>query len=278
MNPLEKYVKELYDIRSTGAATQETAYYPALSNLLNEVGKTLRPKVRCIISLKNRGAGLPDGGLFTPDQFQKTAKEPLPGAIPARGAIEVKPAIEDAWLTAEGKQVSRYWGKYGQVLVTNLRDFLLVGQDAEGNQVRLEAYRLAAGEVEFWREAAHPPRIATAHAERFLEYLKRVMLQAAPLAAPKDVAWFLASYARDAKARIEGAALPALDTLRTALEEALGLKFEGEKGDHFFRSTLVQTIFYGVFSAWVLWTRKIPPLTAKPGFTGGRPPGLCTSP
>jgi hypothetical protein len=52
-------------------------------------------------------------------------------------------------------------------------------------------------------------------------------------------------------------ALPALDTLRNALEEALGLKFEGtkadpEKGEHFFRSTLVQTIFYGVFSAWVL--------------------------
>jgi len=266
MNPLEKYVKELYDIRSTGAATQETAYYPALSNLLNEVGKTLRPKVRCIISLKNRGAGLPDGGLFTPDQFQKTAKEPLPGAIPARGAIEVKPAIEDAWLTAEGKQVSRYWGKYGQVLVTNLRDFLLVGQDAEGNQVRLEAYRLAAGEVEFWREAAHPPRIATAHAERFLEYLKRVMLQAAPLAAPKEVAWFLASYARDAKARIEGAALPALDTLRNALEEALGLKFGGDKGDHFFRSTLVQTIFYGVFSAWVLWSKKYSPTDRQARF------------
>ncbi len=33
------------------------------------------------------------------------------------------------------------------------------------------------------------------------------------------------------------------------------MKFEGEKGDHFFRSTLVQTLFYGVFSAWVLWAR-----------------------
>jgi hypothetical protein len=131
-------------------------------------------------------------------------------------------------------------------LVTNLRDFLLVGQDAEGNQVKLEAYRLAPGEAEFWKEAAHPRRLATAHGERFLEYLKRVMLQAAPLAAPKEVAWFLASYARDAKARIEGVALPALDSLRAALEEALGLKFEGtkadpEKGEHFFRSTLVQT-------------------------------------
>ncbi|MBM4276232.1 MAG: DNA methyltransferase, partial [Deltaproteobacteria bacterium] len=270
MNPLETYIQELYDIRSTGAATPETAYYPALSNLLNEVGKTLKPKVKCIISLKNRGAGLPDGGLFTPDQFQKGATEPIP-TIAARGVIEVKPTSKDAWFTADGEQVSRYWGKYRQVLVTNLRDFLLVGQDAEGNQVKLEAYRLALGEKEFWKEAAHPRRLAAAHGERFIEYLKRVMLQAAPLAAPKEVAWFLASYARDAKARIEGVALPALDTLRNALEEALGLKFEGtkadpDKGEHFFRSTLVQTIFYGVFSAWVLWSKKHPPTDLKARF------------
>ncbi len=34
------------------------------------------------------------------------------------------------------------------------------------------------------------------------------------------------------------------------------MKFEGEKGDHFFRATLVQTLFYGVFSSWVLWCRE----------------------
>jgi Type ISP C-terminal specificity domain/N-6 DNA Methylase len=32
--------------------------------------------------------------------------------------------------------------------------------------------------------------------------------------------------------------------------------FDPDKGDHFFRSTLVQTLFYGVFSAWVLWARE----------------------
>ena len=39
-------------------------------------------------------------------------------------------------------------------------------------------------------------------------------------------------------------------TLRQALE-VLGVKFEGDRGAAFFRSTLVQTLFYGVFSAWV---------------------------
>ena len=47
-------------------------------------------------------------------------------------------------------------------------------------------------------------------------------------------------------------------TVRSALEEALGVKFEGDRGAAFFRSTLVQTLFYGVFSAWVLWARQTP--------------------
>ena len=87
--------------------------------------------------------------------------------------------------------------------------------------------------------------------------LKRVFLHAAPLNTPRDVAFFLGSYARDARSRVEHAGdLPALAAVRLALEEAVGMRFEAEKGEHFFRSTLVQTIFYGVFSAWVLWHKE----------------------
>src|SRR5205823_4884928 len=138
-------------------------------------------------------------------------------------------------------------------LVTNLRDFVLVEQGADGNRLKLETYKLAPTEAVFWFNANNPRKVAEEHSERFIEYLKRVMLHKAQLSDPKDVAWFLASYARDAKARIEHSKLPALDSVRRALEQALGLKFEGERGDHFFRSTLVQTLFYSVFSAWVLW-------------------------
>ena len=259
-SPLEQYLRELRDIRSSGAAVKETSYYPALSNLFNEIGKTLKPKVRCIISLKDMGAGLPDGGFFTPDQFQRASDaEPLPGQIPARGVIEAKPTRDDAWLVAESNQVSKYWDKYRQVLVTSYRDFLLIGQDSEGRPVKLEAYRLAESESAFWDAAATPRTLAKMHSERFIEYLKRVMLHAAPLASPQDVAWFLSSYARDAKARIEGIDLPGLMAIREALEEALGLKFEEIKGDQFFRSTFIQTLFYGVFSAWILWSKQNPP-------------------
>ncbi len=259
-SPLENYLSELNEIRSSGGAVKETSYYPALSNLLNEVGKTLKPRVRCIINIQNAGAGLPDGGLYTAEQFQKQSKAELrEGQLPARGAIEVKSTGEEIKNIASSEQVLRYVNRYKQVLVTNYRDFVLVGVDHEGKVTNRESFSLARNEKEFWLAAARPRATAQQQSERFVEYLKRMMLHAAPLALPKDVAWFLASYARDAKMRIEESDLPALAAVRAALEEALGLKFEGEKGEHFFRSTLVQTLFYGVFSAWVLWSKKHPP-------------------
>ena len=75
------------------------------------------------------------------------------------------------------------------------------------------------------------------------------MMSAAPIAQPADVAWFLASYARDALAQIEEKKSDALTPLRKSLEEALGISFKGEKGEHFFSSTLVQTfVLWSVFS------------------------------
>ena len=37
------------------------------------------------------------------------------------------------------------------------------------------------------------------------------------------------------------------------------MTFEGERGEHFFRSTLVQTLFYGFFAAWVFWADQQSP-------------------
>jgi hypothetical protein len=264
MTPLENYLRELRQIRSTGAGVEEESYYHPLAALFNELGKKLKPRVKCILQLANRGAGKPDGGLFTADQFEKLSDaEPLPGQLPARGAVEVKPAKDDAWVTAEAPQVTKYWNRYRQVLVTNYRDFVLVGQDFDGNSAILETYRLADNERAFWAPAASPRATAERQNDRFVEYLLRVMRHAAPVASPEDVAWFLASYARDALAGIRQVELSALAAVRAALEEALGLKFEGDKGEHFFRSSLVQTLFYGIFSAWVLWSRQNPPSSRK---------------
>ena len=260
-NVLETYLGELRANRSSGSGTEETSGYVALANLLNAIGHTLKPKVRCIIQVRNSGAGLPDGGLFTPDQLEDTDEEAaLRGIpVPARGVVEVKAARAEVEETAASKQVRAYVVRYGQVLVTNYREFLLLRRGENGQPIRLESFRLASDEKSFWEAAGQPRKTANELGERFAEYLKRVLLTSAELKNPKDVAFFLASYARDARSRVEAAGgLPALAAVRTALEEALGMKFEAGKGEHFFRSTLVQTLFYGVFSAWVLWHKEKP--------------------
>jgi len=94
MNPLETYLKDVRDIRATGAAVAETSFYPALSNLFNEIGKTLKPKVRCVINLANAGAGLPDGGFFAA-QFRP------PESLPSRrGGVTIQPSETQVALIA----------------------------------------------------------------------------------------------------------------------------------------------------------------------------------
>ena len=253
----EAYFTDLRLVRSSGGATDERSLYVPLANLLNAVGGALRPKVFCVQDLANQGAGHPDFGLYTTRQVQKGKAKP--GQKPERGVIEVKPVADDAWLTAASDQVTNYWQEYRQVLATNLRDFVLVGEDDCGNLVRLESFRLAGSAAEFDAKLARPRTFANEVGPGLVEYLTRVLSHAAALVEPKDVAWLLASYARDGLARVERAGdAAALTSLREALEGSLGVRFEGDRGAAFFRSTLVQTLFYGVFSAWVLWARQIP--------------------
>jgi hypothetical protein len=242
---LEDYLTELKAIHGMGGGVAETSYYPALSTMLNAVGKSLKPRIRCVMNLRNLGAGMPDGGLFTPDQFRRQADgAPKTGQLPARGAIEAKGTKPEVKTIAASQQVQEYLMTYGIVMVTNLREFLILERGADWQPVQREAFALADDEKDFWqRKAAHPRALAQQKGSQFIEFVKRACLHAAPLATPKDVAWFMASYARDALFRVEQQKqLPALQTVRTALEDALGMKFAEEKGEHFFRSTLVQTL------------------------------------
>ena len=255
---VEAYLDDLRRIRASGGATGERSYYPPLNNLLAAVGATLKPKVICVGELAQQGAGHPDFGLYAARQFQKG--KPREGQLPECGVVEVKPAGDDAWLTADGAQVSRYWTRYRLVLVTNTRDFVLLGEDAAGNPTRLETFRLARTQDEFESRLEKPRAFARDVGPALGEYLCRALSHRARLAEPRDLAWLLASYARDGLARVEAAGdAPSLRAVRTALEEALGVRFEGDRGAAFFRSTLVQTLFYGIFSAWVLWARSKPP-------------------
>ena len=262
---VEAYCADLARIRASGGATGERSSYGPLANLLNAVGKTLKPKVFCVGELADQGAGHPDFGLYAAKQVQRG--RPRQGQTPERGVIEVKAPDDDARMTAEEEQVTRYWDRYRLVLVTNLRDFVLVGEDAAGRQTSLESFQLAGSAQDFWRALERPQAFARRAGTGLGEYLARALSHRAALTEPKDLAWLLASYARDGLARVESAGdTPQLVAVRSALEEALGVRFEGERGMRFFRSTLVQTLFYGIFSAWVLWARQTPPPTGEFGW------------
>lgn len=259
---VERYFVAVRDTHSVGAGVKERSYYPALAELLDSIGAELKPRVLSVLELGNIGVGHPDFGLFAANQVQKG--QPRPGQKPERGVVEVKGVSDATWLTADAKQVSGYFDLYRLVIVTNLRDFLIVGEGPDGTATKLERFSLAVDPKSFWELVATPRKSAERVGRAFGEYLRRALTQSVSLREPKDVAWFLASYARDALQRVEVAGnLPALANVRISLEQALGVKFTEEKGDHFFRSTLVQTLFYGVFSAWVLWARELPRSTPR---------------
>jgi hypothetical protein len=125
---IESFFTDLRDTHISGVGVKETSYYPYLSNLLNFMGKTLKAKVRCIIHPHNIGAGLPDGALITADQKSK-ADDPLAeGMIPSRGVLEIKAPDEDVQKIAGSEQVAKYLTKYGLVVVTNLRQWVIVAR------------------------------------------------------------------------------------------------------------------------------------------------------
>ena len=152
---LASFLSAAKSVHSTGGGTKETSYYTAINNLLDGAGHLLKPKVRCVMQLKNLGAGNPDGGLFTADQFDRKTGSAKDLGQPSRGVIEVKAPAEPVDDTATTGQITKYWSRYKLVLVTNLRDWLLLGERG-GQRVTLERFSLANDEVGFWTLAGQP--------------------------------------------------------------------------------------------------------------------------
>ena len=253
---VERYLRELRGSMDYG--TNETSGYSALKTLLDDVGRGLKPPVVAINHPK-RQTGVPDFGLFTRNQLRQAADDDpvrLLSGPAERGLLEVKSFRDDVARIARTDQVNKYLDRSGLVLVTNYWDFLVVTADAASDDVASgDRFRLTGSAAEFASSLRNDPDgLAAEQGDGLVDFLRRAMLRKAALTSPSDVADLLANYARDARRRMERAgALPGLRALRTSLEEALGITFEGDRGETFFRSTLVQTLFYGLFSAWVLW-------------------------
>ena len=119
------YFTDLAHVRASGGGTAERSSYGPLANLLNAVGATLKPKVFSIGEPADQGAGHPDFSLYAAKQVQRG--RPREGQLPERGVVEVTAPDEDTKAHGLREQVTRYWGRYRLVVVTNLREFALVG-------------------------------------------------------------------------------------------------------------------------------------------------------
>jgi hypothetical protein len=74
-----------------------------------KVGKALSPAVTCVLTTKNRGAGVPDGGLFIARQAVAEAGDSaLLARAPERGVMEVKGPAQDIIRVTRSAQVKRY--------------------------------------------------------------------------------------------------------------------------------------------------------------------------
>ncbi len=266
-SPVERYLQAPRIAHGTHAHSPETSFYNAIANLFNAVGESLTPRVLYLQHPStNASRKLPDGGFYALQGRRQT--DPIPGQRPERGVVEIKPpadpraGVDPLTVLAHSDQVRGYLQDFGLCLITNYRQFRLL--DLHNGEPRiLESYDLALTESELW--TAPLAALVRQHSTTLPDFLARALTRRVPLEKPKDLAWLLASYAREARARAETHRLDVFEAVKSALQDSLGITFEGDKGEHFFLSTLIQTLFYGIFSAWILWR----------GTPEGRTPGAA---
>ena len=266
MNPLETYLRNLDEIRSTGARVSGKRHTTRSSPTCSiPWGLTLKPQVPLHHEPGEPGScGCRRRGTVHPRPVPEGKNEqPLTGQPPSRGAIECKGTKDDAWRTSETSQISKYWDKYKQVLVDQLPG---------PRPRRPRPHRRAShprnipprprGEVAFWQAATHAHATTVGAGRAASRSTSSALCYKLPRSATlKTLRGSSPAMPATPSASLGLSDLPALATTRKCLSRlwaspSRGRQSDPQHGERFFRSTLVQTLFYGVFSAWVLWHRK----------------------
>lgn len=251
-----RYVTETRRLSDIGSSTEET-FYPAIRDLISAILRThnLPFEVRTGTSeSKQAGTDRPDFILADSGLF-----------VGVFGEVK-KPdeALEDIAVSTErNDQIGRYLSRTGVVLVTNVRGFGLLacapGYAREQDIPVPPDQRDLIATVDLWSNAfgkGAKLHVDPQAREDLVALVTRSVTDFAPIADPADLAKVLARQARDAKDALPDdlkPVAPLLDDYRNAL--GLSIDIEDEKGNRFFRSSLIQTAFYSLFAAWILWNR-----------------------
>lgn len=243
---------------SLSESTTEGSYYPAIKNLLARMlGRESLPfeaRASTSESRSDGGHDMPDFALYDGqgDYLVVAGEVKLP-------SDEVRTI---AFSEDRNDQIGRYLAQSGVVIVSNVRGFglLTARHDAPRTQPRVSpAFRVLEHVVELWASTTAMQQrrpIEQIAIDELLLLLETAVTRYAPIAEPESLAKILARQAKRAKAQLPTEFTQAVRGLADDFGKALGVTFEGEEGEEFFRSSLIQTVFYGLFAGWTLWYRS----------------------
>jgi Type ISP C-terminal specificity domain/N-6 DNA Methylase len=249
----KNYSKDISQLVGSESTTEAT-FYPSIRALLSAAleAEDLPFDVRINTSEEKSGGGvnLPDVALYdSGGKFLVVCGEVK---LPSREIREIA-------LSTDGKdQIGRYLAATRAVLLCNVRGFALLTVKADWNgsgPVPPEARRIEHT-VELWPSVGAlkgTKAIAPESLEEFVELVETAVTRYAPIAEPESLARILARQARNAKADLPEKFTNAVQGLLDDFGKALGVTFVGQEGEEFFRSSLIQTAFYGLFAGWALW-------------------------
>lgn len=234
-DPVSSFLATVRQVRSTGLGTAEQSFYPAVSGLLDALGQVGAVKRAALAHPAGIEGNFPDVALY------EISSNVL--ALP----IEIKPPAMDIAVlvaSAQARDYARIFGG-GVVLLTNLRVWVVARLDASG--ILVEEGRVTIAPSEPSLDTA----ISLAHNfNRDLLSLIEVACQIrGAITKPLLVAELLAYHARQMRDAIEAAGDPGvlLASIRAAMKNGLEIELEDET----MVPTVVQTLVYGLFAAWL---------------------------
>ena len=163
--------------------------------------------------------------------------------------------------TEQNDQIGRYLSQTGVVLLCNVRGIGLLTCDRSFQREPDEPVppnkRVLEKTVDLWSSVSGKKKVDPAAVEDLVGIITRAVTDLARIGSPADLAKILARQARDAKAAMPDDLKP-VKPLLDDYRQALGLAFDidDDKSARFFRSSLVQSIFYALFAAWILWDKE----------------------
>ncbi len=234
---VQKYLSEVAKTHRMGHATAEASHYPVMNALLTSLGQVCRPRMSALNAPKAIDGNFPDVALY--EDSSNVLVMP----------VEVKGADQDLSSLAVSTQARSYAVSFGggRVLSTNLRGFALSELDAStGKLVERDRVELVDSAARFTEKHPQP---APGSAERLAAMIEAASVTRASLTSPKLVARLLAYHGERMSAAILAAGDPAdlLEAVASSLRDGLEMNLDEEM----LVPTVVQTLLYGLFAAWL---------------------------